>query len=1306
MFEKLIEQLILKYLGDYIEGFDPNKLSLGLWSGTLSLEKIKLKAKAVEDLKLPFKLTFGLIDKLSVSISWKTNFSEPTEITIEGLYIVLSLIDTKDWECIDYTSYKSKLEQLIKYSTVKLDKLMQAFNEVSSEDQKGYTDTIFIKIVDNLQLTFKDIFIRIEEKNMSPFYSMGIVLKEMKIINTDKNWESHFIDRTVEKNTIIYKFLTINNFGVYLKLNEEVFVSKAEGEEEQLKILVEVSQDDNLKGNYLIEPYNLSLKMKQINDEFENLTEEEKKEPKLSFFIDLPKFKINLRKEQYDSIFRILNHITKYNKIQKIYYDMGKYNYFKPRYKILDKEHKENILKNLPEGKNENAILWFKFCINMSLKTLKYYKGDKTVFNIPKEVLDQYKEQFVKLYTKHHKKLEENMDYKIEPEEDEYLLKKIMSCVDTNLLCSWSDKIIEQDFKDKKIEEKKAKNSGGGGYFSFFFGFGAKAEDPIFTEEEEKKLAEILAQDNKKKEKDPEDLKRDDLYLEFKLSEGSLICSKQIISKTMKIEEGFEIYFRGVEFTMSNNNSLQIFKIDSILKHFGMNMFTLINNTNNFVPITYRYLNDSGKGNAFTEIFLNEKEDNEENLMTFKLIYSPLSDINSTIDLNLNVINIIYHQTFISRVMRFFTSSGEFEDLKNNVMESYKSFKKQTQSMVTSNITKKNNIKVQISPRKILIPINKYDIKNSKMLVFEMGQGGMDTLNKNIIIKDPQNIYNKHYTVDLGAISFTCYENVKNFVKNKNYFHLLKEVKLIVTLSTLNKKKYSCHDYSLMKLVFSVDNLNLYLTEYLYNISFFLSQITSPIQEKDVWSQLILEKKDIAKNTKAISTLLKKNWFTGIYEKYLGVLSGGYIYFYKSSDDDEYDGYYYLKDSEVKSSLESLIIVISNESGSIELKFPNKNKFKLWDRCLQERIEEMKFSYEDKSQAITEEMNKAKIDPEEIYFRTEVNFKSFNIYFYTNDDFSDIIAKTHVFTLYINEMNLNMDLRNYDTKMGISMSGLKLYDIQNEIEDFKLMAYSGDELNKEVKLFDMEILMLDDKSPSYSNFQIGISMNIGYLHLTWVPDSIRKLFHFMLYNNYLKNRVEKELLDPNEKLVEQKFIAPNYDNNFYPTCDKNDYIYMKILVKCKKVNIILVQPILKIFYTEVKMGKSSMDFYMYTDHTIIEGSLGNTQIYDLCEYPFVISSQDKYDPSKKVEIFGLKVDKNDDYNINNKEMISFRYSGFMEFCPKFVDNYSDIVECKINKVFMVYTQEQFLRLFNYFIYEFLGAMMAPVIKEEEKELKF
>ena len=1303
MFEKLIEQLLLKYLGDYIEGINPENLSLGLWSGTLSLEKIKLKAKAIDDLKLPFKLSFGIINKLILSISWKTNFSEPTEITIEGLNIVLSLVETKDWEYIDYTSYESKLEQLMKYSRTKFDKLMQAFSEITSEEQKSYTDKIFVKIVDNLQLIFKNINIRIEEQNISPFYSMGIVLKEMQVINTDKNWEIHFIDRNEEKYITVYKLLQIKDFGIYLKLNEDNFISKLENPEDQLEKLEEITSDEKLLGNYLIEPYSLSLKMKQINEAFQNLSEEEKKEPKLSFYIELPLFKMTILKEQYDCIFRILNHISKYKKFQKIYYDMRKYNYFKPRYSILDKEHKENILTELPEGKNENAILWFKFSINMILKTIKYYKGNKNIFNIPKSVLDKYKEQFNTLFAQYYKNIKEKPDYKFELDEDQYLFQKILTCVDINILCSWSDKIIEQDFKQKKIEEKKESKKGG--YFSFFFGFGGgdDSEEDLFTEEEKKKLAEILNEDETNKEKDKDDLMRDDIFVEFKLTEGIITCSKNSMSKTMKINEGFEINYKGVGFTLANNDSLKIFKINSNLKNLTVKMFTIINNTINTVPITFRYLNSEVKGNTFSDIFINEEKENLEDLVSFKFSYTPLNEINSTIDLKVKSLNLIYHQTFISRVLNFFFMKGKYEDLRNNVMETYKSFKKQTQSVVSSNITKKNDIKIVITPRKILIPINKYDIKNSQMIVIDIGEGGMDTLNKKKII-DNTNIYNKNYTVDLGTISMKLYENVKELVINKNPFNILNEVKFITTLSTLNKKKYSSHDYALMKLVFSIDNVDLHLTEFLYNIFLFLTEIMSPIQEKDVWSQLILEKKDIAKNTKAMATLLKKNWFNGVYEKYLAIISGGYIYFYKSSEDDEYNGYYYLKDSEVKSSKDSLIILLSNDSGSIELKFPNENKFKQWDRCLKERIEEMKFSYEDKTQEINEQENKKVVDLEEIFFRTEVNFKSFNCFLYLNNDFNDMNNIQHIFTLSINEMSLAMNLREADSKIGISIFGLKLYDVQNEINDFKLMANSEDEINKEVKLFNMEITILYDKSPIYTNYQIGIDLNFGYLYLIWVPDTIRKLLFFMTHNTALKSKVEKEIKDPNEKLVEKKFIAPKEDNSFYPTCDKNDYIYMKIVLNFKKVNIILVQPILKIFYHEIILNESSMTFDMYTDHMFIEGSLGNTQIYDLCEYPFVISSQEKYNPKNKVEIFGLKKKENENEEKNN-EMISFSYYNFMDLCPHFKDNYSDLADVKINTVFLVYTQEQFLRFLNYFLTEFLGAFAAPEVKEEEKELK-
>ena len=119
MFEALIEKLILSYFGDYIENLDRNKLSLGLWSGSLTLEDIKINPKSINKFKLPFKFLFGRIKKLTLLIPWKENFSVPTEITIESIQIVLTATSDSDkWEYTDYNNYENKLYYLLKFAPV------------------------------------------------------------------------------------------------------------------------------------------------------------------------------------------------------------------------------------------------------------------------------------------------------------------------------------------------------------------------------------------------------------------------------------------------------------------------------------------------------------------------------------------------------------------------------------------------------------------------------------------------------------------------------------------------------------------------------------------------------------------------------------------------------------------------------------------------------------------------------------------------------------------------------------------------------------------------------------------------------------------------------------------------------------------------------------------------------------------------------------------------------------------------------------------------------------------------------------
>ena len=116
---------------------------------------------------------------------------------------------------------------------------------------------------------------------------------------------------------------------------------------------------------------------------------------------------------------------------------------------------------------------------------------------------------------------------------------------------------------------------------------------------------------------------------------------------------------------------------------------------------------------------------------------------------------------------------------------------------------------------------------------------------------------------------------------------------------------------------------------------------------------------------------------------------------------------------------------------------------------------------------------------------------------------------------------------------------------------------------------------------------------------------------------------------------------------------------------------------------------------MNVDHLIMNGELGNTEIFDLSEYPFTIKNQNEFKKENIRQIFGIK-------NSVNKSLIDFEFKSFKEWCPHFKDNISSIANVKINSIFFIYIQEQFLRLLNYFIFEFLGALSKPIIKQNKK----
>jgi len=71
MFESLLESLLNKYLGEYVEGLSRDALSLSIWGGDIILDNVMLKKDIFAKFKLPLELIYGRIGKLRIKVPWR-----------------------------------------------------------------------------------------------------------------------------------------------------------------------------------------------------------------------------------------------------------------------------------------------------------------------------------------------------------------------------------------------------------------------------------------------------------------------------------------------------------------------------------------------------------------------------------------------------------------------------------------------------------------------------------------------------------------------------------------------------------------------------------------------------------------------------------------------------------------------------------------------------------------------------------------------------------------------------------------------------------------------------------------------------------------------------------------------------------------------------------------------------------------------------------------------------------------------------------------------------------------------------------
>ena len=362
----------------------------------------------------------------------------------------------------------------------------------------------------------------------------------------------------------------------------------------------------------------------------------------------------------------------------------------------------------------------------------------------------------------------------------------------------------------------------------------------------------------------------------------------------------------------------------------------------------------------------------------------------------------------------------------------------------------------------------------------------------------------------------------------------------------------------------------------------------------------------------------------------------------------------------------------------------------------------MKISYkfQENEKLNQENIQISKENPKQIYFGAEMNLNQVIINLHNDESNNN---KNKIFVIFnLSNLKALLTLRLFDSEFHMDVQSLAIYDNLTKIKDFQTILTTEKKVaNKNEKILDLNILICEEKSDKYKNIQIDVNVILGVCTMIWNPPMIRNLISFVIYNDIYKFKVNQELTNQNINVTNKNFISPGIIEIDRPKCDINKYIYMNIHSSFNEISIILIQPIYQIKFNELKFGPSFLDYQMKVDHTVIKGELGNTQLFDLCQYPFVIKNQKEFDQNKIKEIFGIKKDKNNDSSSNNSSLIKFYYKSMSSWCPECKDNYTSEADIVINQSMLVFIYEHFMRFFNYFISQFLGAFAPP-----EKVKKF
>lgn len=190
MFEQGLAYLLKKLLGSFVEDGEAikEKVQVGVWSGLIVLENLRLKNSLLSLVDSPIALSYGYIGRFELRIPWGNLGVDPVMVIIDKVYLVLE--PKYEWN----PGAADRREQAVKQAKLAAAELfankrvaMNAASQSYGDIAKNWLMSSFLnKMVDNVQIIVREVHVRYEDQlSCNSNFCVGITLESLQVQSRD-----------------------------------------------------------------------------------------------------------------------------------------------------------------------------------------------------------------------------------------------------------------------------------------------------------------------------------------------------------------------------------------------------------------------------------------------------------------------------------------------------------------------------------------------------------------------------------------------------------------------------------------------------------------------------------------------------------------------------------------------------------------------------------------------------------------------------------------------------------------------------------------------------------------------------------------------------------------------------------------------------------------------------------------------------------------------------------------------------------------------------------------------------------------